>query len=184
MAEETPQYKVIQSIGEIEVRDYHSFITANVTVKADSYEQAANNGFSYLANYIFGGNVSKESLAMTSPVTVQKSEKIKMTTPVLISKEKDYTVSFIMPSGYTLENLPTPQSSNISFTTVPKRRLAAIRFSGFFNQDSINKNIKSLELFVKKEKLITKGEYIVAGYNGPFTLWFLQRNEVMIEIEY
>ena len=43
---------------------------------------ARNKGFQAIAGYIFGGNRSKTSIAMTAPVAQAKAEKIAMTAPV------------------------------------------------------------------------------------------------------
>jgi hypothetical protein len=77
---------------------------------------------------------------MTSPVQAFRSEKIAMTTPVTVTGESSFTVAFIMPSAYTLETLPQPKDSRVHFRLIPARSLAAIRFSGFFRQETIQKN--------------------------------------------
>ncbi len=56
---------------------------------------AMNSGFKDIAGFIFGNNTSKhdnkpEKIAMTSPVTVNKT-----------SEENGYTICFVMPSKYT-----------------------------------------------------------------------------------
>ena len=48
-------------------------------------KQSLRSGFEVLANYIFGNNAKRESISMTSPVTLEsrkESEKIAMTVPV------------------------------------------------------------------------------------------------------
>ncbi|MGD9230909.1 MAG: heme-binding protein, partial [Desulfobacterales bacterium] len=42
-------------------------------------------------------------------------------------------VSFLMPSSYTLKTLPEPENPNITLRQVPARRLAAVRYSGFWS---------------------------------------------------
>ena len=64
---------------------------------------------------------------------------------------------------------------------LPKMPTAAIRFSGYFQQDVINKKKQSLSQWLEEEGLETEGDFIVAGYNPPWVPGFLARNEVMIK---
>ena len=78
---ETPSYQVIQRVDKMEVRDYVPTIEAEVEVEGER-GKAIYAGFRMLADYIFGNNGPKQSIAMTAPVSQQKGEKIAMTAPV------------------------------------------------------------------------------------------------------
>jgi len=54
-----------------EIREYPSHIVAQTTVQG-LYSESLRTGFSIVAEYIFGGNTKKESIAMTAPVVAQK----------------------------------------------------------------------------------------------------------------
>ncbi len=101
---EKPTYTVFRSHRSYEIRQYDPYIIAYVDVSGD-FNQSQNNGFSMLANYIFGGNIKKKKKEMTAPV-IQKplkedSIKIKMTAPVIQDKIGDtYRISFVMPSKF------------------------------------------------------------------------------------
>ena len=180
---ETPQYAVIRKENEIEIRHYPTYIQAEVTIDDKQYRSAIEKGFSVLAGYIFGNNISKQKIEMTSPVQASQSEKIAMTTPVTISGESRFTVAFIMPSAYTLETLPQPKDNRVRFKLIPDRSLAAIRFSGYFRQDTIEKNKQRLSRWLEEQGIETEGDFIVAGYNPPWVPGLLARNEVMIQIK-
>ena len=180
---ETPKYSVIQKQNEIEIRHYPAYIQAEVAVDEKHYKSAIEKGFDVLAGYIFGKNVSKQKIEMTTPVQASQSEKIAMTTPVTVTGKSSFKVAFIMPSAYTLETLPQPKDSRVHFRLIPARSLAAIRFSGFFRQDTIQKNKESLSQWLQEQGIETEGEFIVAGYNPPWVPGFLARNEVMIQIK-
>lgn len=82
---EMPRYSVIERNGNIEVRNYKEALIAEVEVVGDR-DKAINEGFRILAGYIFGNNLSKEKISMTTPVSQSKiNEKIAMTTPVVQS---------------------------------------------------------------------------------------------------
>jgi hypothetical protein len=180
---ETPKYSVIKKQNEIEIRQYPAYIQAEVVVDKKQYKSAIEKGFNILAVYIFGNNVSKQTIEMTTPVQASRSEKIAMTTPVTVTGESSFTVAFIMPSVYTLETLPQPRDSRVHFRQIPARSLAAIQFSGFFRQDTIQKNKQRLSQWLQEQGIETEGDFIVAGYNPPWVPGFLARNEVLIQIK-
>lgn len=183
MSIETPRYYLVLEDKPFEIREYEPFITAEVQVSAEDYNEAANRGFSPLANFIFGNNLAKQKISMTSPVTAaQNSQKIAMTTPVTITGEKNYTVAFSMPRQFTMETLPEPLNKSISFKQHSARRMAVIRFSGQFNQRNFSRRIDQLHDWIKTHGYQAAGEPVIAGYDPPFTPWFLKHNEVMIEI--
>ena len=126
MATEEPRYSVSMTSGMIEIRDYPELIAAQVTVGGDR-SAAGGAGFRLLAGYIFGGNVSAKSIAMTAPVVQApaRPESIAMTAPVLQSADKGgWTVQFIMPSGYTMATLPKPKDARVHLTVLPPSRMA------------------------------------------------------------
>jgi SOUL heme-binding protein len=180
---ETPQYSIIKKQNEIEIRRYPAYIQAEVSVDEKRYKSAIEKGFGVLAGYIFGNNNSKQKIDMTTPVQASQSEKIAMTTPVTVTGESSFTVAFIMPSAHTLETLPQPKDSRIRFRLIPARSLAAIRFSGFFRQEKIQKNKQRLGQWLQEQGIETEGDFIVAGYNPPWVPGFLARNEVLIQIK-
>ena len=87
-------------------------LVAEVTVNGNRDDQARYaSGFRKLAAYIFGDNISSESISMTSPVGQKKvSEKIAMTSPVLQKQEEkgQWIVNFMMPEKYNNKSLPIP----------------------------------------------------------------------------
>ena len=76
------KYTVVDTIQNVEIRQYPSRIVAEVTNAKDD-----NDAFMTLFGYISGKNSTSEKVAMTSPVQVDKaSVKIAMTAPVQTSK--------------------------------------------------------------------------------------------------
>jgi SOUL heme-binding protein len=186
MAYENPKYTVITQDGDFEIREYEAMLTAEVTTMGDR-EEAANEAFRILAGYIFGKNIANDKIAMTAPVTTQntKSEKIAMTAPVTYNEKKngDWQMRFMMPSKYTLETLPKPQDERIKFVKVPSKKFVVLRFSWWWSDSNINKHKELLEKYIAEKNIKTEGSYIFAGYNSPFTLPFLRRNEVMFKLK-
>jgi len=180
---ETPKYSVSRKQNEIEIRQYPAYIQAEVTIEDTNYKSAIERGFNFLAGYIFGNNISRQKIEMTTPVQASQSEKIAMTTPVTVTGESSFTVAFIMPAEYTLETLPQPKDTRVHFTPIPARTMAAARFTGYFQQETIQKNKQRLSHWLEEQGLQTEGDFIVAGYNPPWVPGFLARNEVLIQIK-
>jgi len=183
MMTETPAYTIIKKDNSIELREYAEYIKAEVEIVDTTYRKAVYKGFSVLAGYIFGDNVTSKNLAMTSPVQVASSQKIAMTSPVTVSGAGSYTVAFVMPSEFTLKTLPEPKNPTITFNKVDSQVTAAIRFSGYFNERKVRKAKHHLRDWLKEENLEAEGEFLVARYDPPWVPWFLARNEVMIGVK-
>lgn len=179
---EQAKYEVIETHGNIEIRDYAPVIAAEVLVIGNR-EESLSKGFRIIADYIFGNNFSAKNIPMTAPVIQQKNEKIAMTVPVSQQLERDgWKISFVMPSRYSMETLPKPNNSEVKLKQIGKRRFAVIRFSGFGGDESIKKQTEKISEFIGNNKLSAISSPIYAFYNPPWTLPFLRRNEVMIEI--
>ena len=182
---EQAEYVVAQKGNGYEVRTYASHIVAETSVSG-SYQEALNEGFRIIAGYIFGGNVGKQKVAMTAPVTEQVSaEKIAMTAPVTTSAADGgtRTVAFVMPKGYTLDTLPVPNDSRVKLVSRPERTMAVLRFSWYRTTARVQKKEAELLLLLKRDGITIKGTPIYAGYNAPWTPPWMVRNEVMVEIE-
>ena len=184
MAVEQPAFKTVLHEGAFEIRDYPALVVAEVTVSGDQ-NQAANKGFRLLAGYIFGGNMRRESIAMTAPVALERtSEEIAMTAPVTQTpSDGAWVVRFTMPESYSLETLPEPKDSRVKLRTIAPARFAVIRFSGLASMASVEARTAELVAFAKERHLQMIGPASLAQYNPPWTLWFMRRNEVMIQLE-
>ena len=179
---EHPKYTLIERSGNIEIRDYAPMIVAETEVTGERRE-AISKGFRLIANYIFGNNIAAQKIPMTAPVTQQGSEKIAMTAPVTQQGVgKSWRVRFVMPSKYTMETLPKPNNPAVELKEIPGKRFAAIRFSGMGGQDSLERHTKELDEFLSAKNLTPSSPPTYAFYNPPWTLPFLRRNEVMVEL--
>ena len=179
---EHPKYALIERSGDIEIRDYAPMIVAETEVTGERRE-AISKGFRLIADYIFGNNTAAQKIPMTAPVTQQGSEKIAMTAPVTQQGVgKSWRVRFGMPSKYTMETLPKPNNPAVELKEIPGKRFAAIRFSGMGGQDSLERHTKELDEFLSAKNLTPLSPPTYAFYNPPWTLPFLRRNEVMVEL--
>ena len=187
MAIEEPKFTLLEKDKDFELRLYAPKIIAEVLVNG-TLQESSSKGFRLIADFIFGNNTSQsgksEKISMTAPVSVEASaEKISMTAPVGVQQANDgWKVYFVMPSQYTLETLPKPNNPLVNIKQIPEQRFAMIRFSGLVNEEKMRKKVSELEKWLDSKKLKSIGNPELARYNPPWTLPFLRRNEVMLEI--
>jgi hypothetical protein len=186
MSIETPKFSIVQKDNKFEIREYQEYINASVEIESD-YKSAINDGFSILADYIFGNNRAKSRIEMTAPVTGQatKSEKIGMTAPVTAAKlgeSKKYLISFTMPAKYSLESLPEPTNKTISIHKVAAHKAVALKFSGYLNEKINAKKTQELEEWLKTHNLQAKDDFMVAQYNPPWILGPFRKNEIIAKV--
>lgn len=193
LAIEEPKYTILEKSEPFELRAYAPRLVAEVKVEGD-LDTASSQGFRLIAAYIFGKNQGSEKIAMTAPVGVEssdqnKSSKIAMTVPVAIEGAKSFedasnqwTVSFVMPSEYTLATLPKPINSEVKIRVVPAEKRAVITFSGFNSPEKAQAKTQLLQDWIKTKNLKTTGDPQFARYNPPWSLPFMRRNEILIQV--
>ena len=183
---EEPSYTVLEKKDGYEIRQYQPYIMAKTTVTG-TYAEATNKGFRIIADYIFGNNTKKESIAMTTPVLESEagSEKIAMTTPVLESagENNERTIAFVLPSKYTLDTLPAPNNNAVAFEEVPARKVAALRFTWYASESRMETKKELLQGYLKRDNITVSGTAETARYNPPLSMPLLLRNEVLIPLE-
>ena len=179
---ETPKYDVIQSTGSVEIRTYNPMIIAEVHTQGPR-DQAIQEGFRLLADYIFGNNTVRQNIAMTAPVQQQRNTTIAMTSPVQQqSAGQAWKVSFIVPSEYSLATLPEPNNRRVMLKQVLAKSFVTIRFSGRITEQNLQNQEQNLRNHVRTHKLAVIEPPKYAFYNPPWTLPLLRRNEIMLEI--
>lgn len=165
---EEPRWKLLETMGEVEIRAYAPSIQA-VTELPDS--NATSAGFKRLAGYIFGENERGQSIAMTAPV----QETLGVERPVM---------SFTMPAEYTLEELPSPRNDSVSIVEVPGRTVASLGFSGWATSGKVRRMQEELLRTLEQHEMEIVGVPVLNQYNPPWTPPFLRRNEVSVEVAF
>ncbi|MDO8963631.1 MAG: heme-binding protein [Coriobacteriia bacterium] len=186
MSAETAAYEVLRHDGHFELRRYAGYLTANVHVAAGDYARAMNEGFNPLADYIFGNNHGAGRISMTAPVTAGRvcCQRIPMTSPVTAQQAEDeYVVSFTMPSGYSMDDLPRPNNEEVSIESVDAHLAAVVRFGGNSSGGKVDQEEAQLEAWIGEQGLRAVSGPIVAQYDPPWKPGFARRNEVMIVVE-
>ena len=188
MSIEEPKFTLLEKEQSFELRTYQPRLIAEVFVDGDMSE-ASSKGFKLIADFIFGNNTAQsgksEKISMTAPVAVKASaEKISMTAPVGLQQANNgWRVYFVMPSQYSLQTLPKPNNPQVTIKAMPIQKFAVVRFSGLVGEEKMNMKLAELNQWIKRKNFKALSNPELARYNPPWTLPFLRRNELMVEVE-
>ena len=182
-AVEEPQWRLVYEDGPFAIRDYAPTVVAETSVSGER-GSAINTGFRRLARYIFGGNEPNREIAMTAPVAQRaEGQRIAMTAPVAQAPSSEgWVVTFYMPPGSRLAEMPRPLDSQVRLREQPARRVAVLRFSGLATAGNLERHANELRQRVAARGETASGALSYAFYNPPWTLPWARRNEVMLEL--
>jgi SOUL heme-binding protein len=180
---EEPDYEVIRKFDNVELRQYAPYVVAEVVLDA-SAEDAGNQAFPILAGYIFGKNKGEKKFAMTAPVTQAAAPmRLDMTAPVTqAAVAGGMRVQFVLPKEVTLATAPEPIDPRVQLRLVPANTWAVIRYSGTWSQSNYVEHLDKLKAALQAAGVATQGEPVLSRYNGPFTPWFMRRNEIWLAL--
>jgi len=184
---EEPNFTVILEEDNFQVREYDSYVIAEVNIAKSTYRDAGDKAFRKLFKYITGENGIEEQIEMTAPVIAKESlrnEQIEMTAPVIAEKfGEGWNYAFVLPSKYNIENAPKPSDSNIKLREIESKTVAVISYSGSWRKKGYDMNLEKLKSWILKKEFKIVSVPRSAGYDPPWAIPFLRRNEVMIDIK-
>ena len=196
MAIEEPRFTSIFKSGSFEVRQYAPMLVAETVVDGDM-DEASNRGFRKIADFIFGNNQSAQTggstkIAMTAPVTVEPvSKKIAMTAPVTVEPQsaessmqaaKKWRIHFVMPSQYTLANIPKPKNEAVSLKEIPSKYFVVYTYSWLNTLSRVQTKTDEAIDWANRKGLKVIGAPQLSRYDPPWTPPMFKRNEIMLEV--
>lgn len=182
---EEPPFRVIEKVGDIEIRSYGIRLVAE-TYADGTEEEAREAGFRTLASFIFGKNEKQNApsaLGLGTSLT-KPSESIAMTSPVeqaLIAPER-WKIRFYMPAKYSASSLPAPLNPDVRVHEAPGETMAVLRFSDGRDAAAVLKRTTTLLKNLATTRWIQSGPPVSSFYDPPWTLPFLRRNEVAVPV--
>lgn len=94
-----------------------------------------------------------------------------------------FVLSFVMPSSYSLGSRPVPFDSRVLLRKEPGKLMAVRSYSGRRTQTNYREHEAVLLAAVEKADLTPVEAPVYARYHSPFSLAYLRRNEVMVQVE-
>ena len=190
MAIEEPKYTLMEKYEAFEIRKYSPYLVAQTEVSG-TFDERGGKAFRILIKYISGENQQQSNIKMTVPVIQESSDeegqKISMTAPVIQEKGKEDSnsaiISFVMPESFTLDTLPSPSDNRITLREIPAKIVAVLQYSGGWSEERYKEHEAILIKALQNANIKIIGEPSFARYNSPFALWFMRRNEIMIEVQ-
>ncbi len=167
---ESAEFKVIESDGPIQIREYPDLILAATSSKLDS--QGRDGSFMRLFRYIGGANEAEQKIAMTTPVFMEGE-----------IGETDVTMGFVMPKDVVAKGPPVPNGEGVTLRTRKGGRFAVIRFAGRLDSKLAKLQEAKLRDWMRSRGLHGDGSAETAGYDPPFTPPPLRHNEVLIRLD-
>lgn len=160
-------YAILERYKEYEIREYDSFISAEVSVSSD-VETAINEGFSILSAYFTRLDGRDAPL------------------PEDVPGAGVHAVAFALPSRYSGGALPRSDDPRITFRVVPERIAAVLRFRGVPSERRIMAKTASLRKYLERdhhEPLPEGSGPEIALLAPPHSMPISATNEVIIDIE-
>lgn len=181
IAIESPQYTIVHSESDFEIRFYRKSTWMSAPVQDPSFGKATRNGFHRLFQYIQGANLNWSRIAMTAPVLTSI---VPGAGPLHSSS---YLVQFYLPLKFQASPpLPLPELK-LKPCGWEAHCVAVRKFSGFARDDKVIKEAEKLATSLSKFPLANSTSeggyaYAIAQYDSPFRL-IGRVNEVWVDVD-
>jgi len=167
------EFEVLEKHAGFEIRRYKPCVVAEVKETAP-YSIATNLAFNSLFKFISKGNNALQKIPMTAPViTAQSGAK---------SESDEWVVSFVMPSGSSIDHLPHPNDLDVVLRELSAETCIATSFRGKATDEKSQMKVRELRQIAAKEKIELSDETRICRFNPPFIPGFLQYNEIVIPL--
>jgi len=168
--QDCPEYDVIQTTQDYEIRRYKSakWVSHGDTYYGRSMRYKTGNSFWALFRYIGGSNAMSMKIPMTVPVT----------TRMLLCGSTDCTPEYEM-SFYLESDAPTPSDRSVYVQQWPEMFVFVRSFGGWASQSDYMNEVLELAQAIGDSSLYDNSQYFQVSYDGP-TSWWNRHNEVWL----
>ncbi|CDP16932.1 unnamed protein product [Coffea canephora] len=177
---ESPQYTVVHSESDFEVRFYRDSVWMSAPAKETSFRKATKDGFHRLFQYIQGANLNFSRIYMTAPVLTSI---VPGAGPLHASA---YFVKLYLPLKFQASPpLPLPEL-DLAPDSWSSHCIAVRQFSGFARDSNIVKEAEKLAISLSRSQWANSTShseyaYSIAQYNSPFRI-IGRKNEVWVDV--
>ncbi len=124
---------------------------------------------------------------VSAPVGVERiGQTIPMTAPVETVRDPgadEVRMAFYLPPEYDADSAPRPTNDDVAVVEVPERTLAVRRFSWRPTDSRVARETDRLLETLETASVPLAGVPFFMGYDAPWALPFLRRNEVAVVVE-
>ena len=167
---ESAEYKVINSDGAFEIREYPDLMLVATQSKMDS--QGRDGSFMRLFRYISGDNEADQKIAMTTPVFMEGA-----------GDQPQVSMGFVVPKDVAAAGIPEPKKDDVTIRKREGGRFAVVRFSGRLDTALAKDKEAKLREWMVSKGLEGEATAETAGYDPPFTPGILRRNEILVRLK-
>ena len=176
---EEPDYRVLVTDGDYQLRDYPAMTVAETVVEGGR-KASLSAGFRVLADYIFAKSRGGEKLSMTVPVMQDGGDPMASDPPLFDDElEGAWRTRFVMPAGRNVDDLPQPPDG-VELVEMPARKVAVVSFTGVANDKLLSAQEDRLRGWLARRGDTSEAEPEYAFYNSPMIPGPLRRNEVWL----
>ncbi|ACB26233.1 SOUL family heme-binding protein [Methylobacterium radiotolerans] len=173
---EQPAYTVVARLDRgVEIRSY----APRLAVETDARGQGDGDAFGRLFRYITGANRAGDRIAMTAPV---ESGGRRLAATVPVEQDGTGTMRFFLPRAVAAAGAPAPTGPGVRLVELPAELVAALRFSGRLTPEARAAQAGILAAVLAAAGRAPAGAPFVMGYDPPFAIPFLRRNEVAVRL--
>ena len=178
---EEPDYRVLVTDGDYQLRDYPAMTVAETVVEGGR-KASLSAGFRVLADYIFAKSRGGEKLSMTVPVMQDGGDPMASDPPLFDDElEGAWRTRFVMPAGRDVDDLPQPPDG-VELVEMPARKVAVVSFTGVANDKLLSAQEDRLRGWLARRGDTSEAEPEYAFYNSPIIPGPLRRNEVWLPL--
>ncbi|QDU92466.1 SOUL family heme-binding protein [Lignipirellula cremea] len=168
-AYESAEYKVVETDGSFEIREYPELLL--VTTRSEFAAKADDGSFMRLFRYISGSNDAEQKVAMTTPVFMEPD-----------AGKTPGQMGFVIPKKIAEQGAPTPKGENVRLQKRTGGRFAVIRFPGRMTRETTDAAEAKLREWIAGRGLEAAEKAEFAGYDPPWTPGPMRRNEILIRL--
>ncbi len=180
---EKPEFQLLQSEADKEIRRYGPLTLASVTMCGESYDEAKRVAITCLMDYIFGKNESEQLIVPTGMLLLQDIRYVQ-NSPVLQKQNlKRLMVSMVLPKSCNLAMAPAPLDKRLILHEKPGHLVGVIHYSGVNAAAKAERHTQELNEWLNQHEVYyPSNEIYLVEYDNPATLPFLRKNEIHIEV--
>ena len=161
-------------------------LTSQEFIEKKGYKKLNHNQLGELAEIYFFIRIRLRQLSDATKPKNDKEKKIAMTAPVISDCPSEglssYSVSFVMPKEYSIDDLPKANTSLVSIEQESLGDVAVLTFGGWATEFRSISYQQKLSALLKKSGIESQGGFMVAQFNSPWTLPMFRKNELMARI--